>query len=96
METTLINREHGVVANLCIPDRFIQFVTLYHSFHLKTRSHSSTCGLDLIRTHIFTTNHYKSEHPRNFYPLYSVTKILRKICAITFTESYGESHQGCP
>ena len=25
--------EHGVVANLCIPDHFILGVTSYHSFH---------------------------------------------------------------
>ena len=31
--------EHGVVANLCIPDRL---VNSYHSFHWETRGHSST------------------------------------------------------
>ena len=46
--------EHGVVANLCIPDRFILVVTSYHSFHFKARGHSSDeCGLDLTRTRIF-------------------------------------------
>ena len=36
--------EYGVVANLCIPDRFILVVTSYHSFHFKARGHSSTCA----------------------------------------------------
>ena len=31
--------EHGVVANLCIPDHFILVVTSYHSFHFETRGH---------------------------------------------------------
>ena len=49
--------EHGVVANLCIPDHFILVATSYHSFHL-TRGHCSTrvyegCGLDLTRPQIF-------------------------------------------
>ena len=34
--------EHGVVANLCIPDHFILVVTSFHSFHLETRGHSPT------------------------------------------------------
>ena len=28
--------EHGVVANLCIPDHFTLVVTSYHSFHFET------------------------------------------------------------
>ena len=36
--------ENGVVANLCIPDRFILVVTSYHSFHFEARGHSSTCA----------------------------------------------------
>ena len=70
--------EYGVVANLCIPDRFIRVITLYHNFHFETRGHSlghnSTCAQgvwfrpDPADHRFFTTNHYKSEHPRKFYP----------------------------
>ena len=46
MESTLLigkrAAEHGVVANLCIPDCIILVVTSYYSFHFKTRGHSST------------------------------------------------------
>ena len=61
-------------------------VTSYHSFHFETiieaialRVHKG-CGLHLTLPHFFTTNHYKSEHPRKFYP--------RKIPVIQYKESF--------
>ena len=37
--------EHGVVANLCIPERLIAlYLTSYHSFHFETRGHCSMCA----------------------------------------------------
>ena len=62
--------EHGVVANLCIPDRFILVVTSYHRFHFETRGHSSMHAQGVWFRLDQTTNithHYNSEHPRKFY-----------------------------
>ena len=60
--------EHGVVANLCIPDHLILVVTSYTAFTSKLeatalRVHKG-CGLYQLD---HDSNHYKSEHPRKFY-----------------------------
>ena len=76
--------EHGVVANLCIPDRCILVVTSYLSFHFYTskleaialRVHEG-CGLNMTRSQFF---YHKSLQirastkilPSEKYPLYGM------------------------
>ena len=58
--------EHGVVANLCIPDHFILVVTSYHSFYFYTILEALAihlyegCGLDMTRSQFFLVNHTSS------------------------------------
>ena len=49
--------EHGVIANLCIPDHFVA------SYHF------SMCARGVwFRPDSTTFFYHESEHPRNFYP----------------------------
>ena len=40
-QKAMIAGQRGVVANLCIPDRFTLVINSYHSFHFETRGHCS-------------------------------------------------------
>ena len=76
--------EHGVVADLCIPDCFILVVTSYHSFYFETRGHCSTCAWGVwFKPDLTTIFYYESLQireskkiyplPPENYPLYGMT-----------------------
>ena len=72
--------EHGVVVNLCIPDRFILLVTSYYYFHFETRGHSSTRARGVWfrpdPTTTFLTRITKNPIIHEKYPLYCIEDIL--------------------